>query len=88
MRIEPSPSTSMTSFPGLAICAPIAAGSPNPMVPMLPDVRNVRGCLKSMYCAAHIWCCPTPVVTIASPLVISFSCCNTYSAWIAGDSVS
>ena len=36
----PSPSTSMTSLPGLASCAPIAAGRPKPIVPMLPEVRK------------------------------------------------
>ena len=64
----------------------MAAGSPKPIVPMLPDVRKVRGATKSRYCAAHIWCWPTPVVTIALPRVIWFSCSSTYSAWIAFDS--
>ena len=79
----PSPSTSMTSRSGLAICAPMAAGRPKPMVPMLPDVSHVRGCLKSKYCAAHIWCWPTPVETMASPLVISFSISSTYCGWMS-----
>src|SRR6266700_2329622 len=85
MRIEPSPSTSMTSLPGLASCAPMAAGSPKPMVPMLPEVRKVRAFTKSRYCAAHIWCWPTPVVTIAWPRVTWFSCSRTYSGWIDVD---
>ena len=39
------------------------------MVPMLPEVSHRRGARKSQYCAAHIWCWPTPVVMIASPRV-------------------
>ncbi len=36
----------MTSLPGLANCAPMAAGSPKPIVPMLPEVSHVRGSLE------------------------------------------
>jgi len=54
MRMLASPSMSITSRPGLANCAPIAAGRPKPIVPMLPEVNHRRGCLKSEYCAAHI----------------------------------
>ena len=36
---------------------------------MLPELIQVRGCLKSKYWALNIWCCPTPVVIIASPFV-------------------
>ena len=61
MRMLESPSMSITRRSGLAICAPIAAGSPKPMVPMLPEVSHRRGPRKSQYCAAHIWCWPTPV---------------------------
>ena len=72
MRILASPSTSMTILSGRANCAPMAAGRPNPMVPMLPEVSQRRGSRKSEYCAAHIWCWPTPVVMIASPRVMRF----------------
>ena len=54
MRMLESPSMSMTSRRGLAICAPIAAGRPKPIVPMLPEVSHRRGRRKSQYCAAHI----------------------------------
>ena len=79
-----SPSTSTTSLFGRANCAPSAAGSPNPMVPMLPEVSHSRGSLKSQYCAAHIWCCPTPVVMIASPPVMRFMTSMTYCGWMSG----
>jgi hypothetical protein len=69
MRTEASPSMSITSRSGLANCAPMAAGKPNPIVPMEPEVSHWRGLLKSKYCAAHIWCWPTPVEMMASPLV-------------------
>ena len=42
---EASPSISMTQRSGIAILAPMAAGSPNPIVPRPPDVMNVRGSL-------------------------------------------
>ena len=64
-----SPSMSITSLSRRANCAPIAAGRPKPIVPMLPDVSQSRGSRKSKYCAAHIWCWPTPVAIIASPRV-------------------
>ena len=38
-------------------------------MPMLPEVSHSLGSQKSKYCAAHIWCCPTPVAMIARPLV-------------------
>ena len=40
------------------------------MVPMLPEVSHRRGSRKSKYCAAHIWCWPTPVEMMASPFVM------------------
>ena len=40
----PSPAMSTTSRPGIATCAPIAAGSPYPIVPSPPEERKVRGC--------------------------------------------
>ena len=43
MRMLASPSMSITSRPGLANCAPIAAGRPKPIVPMLPEVSHSRG---------------------------------------------
>ncbi|MBA7714738.1 hypothetical protein ES703_123770 [subsurface metagenome] len=39
----PSPAISITVASGCAICAPIAAGRPYPMVPRPPDVINCRG---------------------------------------------
>jgi len=69
MRMLASPSISITRRERCANCAPTAAGNPNPIVPMLPEVSQSRGFEKSKYCAAHIWCWPTPVVMIASPCV-------------------
>ena len=66
IRKLPSPSMSMTSLSGCATFAPIAAGRPKPIVPRPPLVTQCRGRLKRKYCAAHIWCWPTPVVTIVS----------------------
>ena len=39
------------------------------MVPIEPEVSQWRGERKSKYCAAHIWCWPTPVLMIARPSV-------------------
>jgi len=68
---EPSPAMPMTVFFGKAICAPMAAGKPKPIVPSPPEVRKVRGLSYLKNCAAHIWFCPTSVVTMASPPVAS-----------------
>ena len=43
----PSPVIVMTFFSGRAVLAPIAAGSPKPIVPNVPEVRNCRGCSMS-----------------------------------------
>src|SRR6266446_8289109 len=50
MRMLESPSMSITRRFGHAICAPIAAGRPKPMVPMLPEVSHSLGEGKSQYC--------------------------------------
>ena len=39
----PSPVIAMTFMSGFAALAPIAAGSPYPIVPNVPDERNLRG---------------------------------------------
>ena len=54
---------SSTSSSGRPSAAPMAAGMPNPMVPMPPEERKRLGRLWRKYCAAHIWCCPTSVAT-------------------------
>ena len=41
--IEPSPAISKTHLSGYAICAPIAAGNPYPIVPRPPLEIKVRG---------------------------------------------
>ena len=41
--IDDSPVTQATVAPGLAICAPIAAGRPKPMVPRPPELIQRRG---------------------------------------------
>ena len=61
---QPSPSMLTTTLSGYAICAPIAAGTPKPIVPRPPDVMKWRGSSICSHCAAHIWCWPTPVVQI------------------------
>ena len=68
--MPPSPLTHTTRSPGLPICAPMAAGSPKPMVPSPPEEIMLRGWLHRMYWAAHIWCWPTPVLKTALPCVI------------------
>jgi hypothetical protein len=88
----PSPTSAITSLSGFAICAPIAAGTLNPIEPSPPEVSHRRGWLKRMNCAAHIWCWPTSVVTMASPLEIrstsNITCCGlisfTESAGLSG----
>lgn len=37
---------------------------------------HLRGSVYLYHCAAHIWCCPTPVVMMASPLVSSQRTCR------------
>jgi len=67
--IDPSPAMSKTRLSGLAICAPMAAGKPKPMVPSPPEEMKVRGSVYSKNWAAHIWFCPTSVQMTASPFV-------------------
>ena len=59
---------SRTVLSGLATCAPIAEGSPKPIVPSDPDVTIERGSVHRMNWHAIIWWFPTPVLTT------SFSC--------------
>jgi hypothetical protein len=47
------------------------AERPLTMLPSPPLVTQRRGSAKGYHCAANIWCCPTPVVMMASPLVSS-----------------
>jgi hypothetical protein len=54
MAKDPSPSTQTTVASGRAARAPIAAGSPNPMVPRPPELTNRRGAVQTRYCMAHI----------------------------------
>mmetsp|Transcript_38010 Transcript_38010/g.74757 ORF Transcript_38010/g.74757 Transcript_38010/m.74757 type:complete len:217 (-) Transcript_38010:1079-1729(-) len=78
---EASPSISITILSGRATLTPMAAGSPKPIVPRPPDVRNVLGYLQRKCCAAHIWCCPTPVVMSTSSL--RWASCLSSSAMTA-----
>ena len=71
IRNEPSPETHTTGESGRAACAPSAAGRPKPIVPSPPLVIQRRGGSKRRRLAAHIWCWPTSVVTIASPSAAS-----------------
>ena len=41
--IDDSPVTQATVAPGFAICTPIAAGRPKPMVPRPPELIQRRG---------------------------------------------
>ena len=58
---DASPATLTTKASGCAICTPIEAGKPYPIVPNPPDVIHWFGFSKPKYCAAHIWCWPTSV---------------------------
>ena len=64
--IPPSPEMEMTGTSGLPILAPIAPGSPYPIVPSPPDIRSLFFCVISANWAVNIWCCPTSVTIIAS----------------------
>jgi hypothetical protein len=56
------------------------------MVPSPPEVSHLLGASKPKYCAAHIWCWPTSVVTMGwRSRVISHSRCT--AAWGAMRSV-
>ena len=61
---QPSPSMHQTVRSGRPTLAPMAAGTPKPMVPAPPELIQVPGSSKCQNCAAHIWCWPTPEVTI------------------------
>ena len=67
----PSPAMQSTSLSRNAACAPIAAGSPKPIVPSPPEVSHLRGLLSRKCWAANIWCCPTSVATIGSLSFVS-----------------
>ena len=61
------------------------------MVPAPPEVSQRRGASKPRYCAAHIWCWPTSVETIAflparRPARVDISCCGTIAASCAAKS--
>src|SRR4026209_2798064 len=71
--IEDSPVTQGTVAPGFAICAPIAAGRPKPIVPRPPELIQRRGFAKWKYWAAHIWCWPTSEDRMQSPPVALYS---------------
>ena len=45
---------------GRPTLAPIAAGTPKPMVPAPPELTQVPGSSNFQNCDAHIWCWPTP----------------------------
>ena len=79
----PSPSMSTTRVSGQAAWAPIAAGRPKPIEPRPPEVIQVRGLVNLVHCAAHIWCWPTPVVMMNSPLVSFENWSMTYCGRIA-----
>ena len=65
----------------------MAAGSPKPIEPSPPEVSHSRGSLKRMNCAAHIWCWPTSVATMALPpemrSISAIRCCGLIS--VVGD---
>ena len=54
IKKEASPAISITKESGFAICTPIEAGKPYPIVPRPPDVIQWLGLEKPKYCAAHI----------------------------------
>ena len=53
------------------------------MEPRPPELIHRRGSLKRMNCAAHIWCWPTSVVTMALPperrSISAIRCCGLIS---------
>ena len=51
---EPSPAMHTTVSSGQPTLAPIAAGSPKPIVPSPPELIQRRGLEKWKYCAVHI----------------------------------
>ena len=75
---QPSPSMHHTVRSGRPTLAPMAAGTPNPMVPAPPELIQVPGSSNSQNCAAHIWCWPTPAATMvpgaAAPAMDSMTC--------------
>ena len=54
------------------------------MEPRPPELIHRRGSLKRMNCAAHIWCWPTSLVTMASPperrSISAIRCCGLISS--------
>ena len=77
--IPPSPEIEITGVSGLPILAPIAPGSPYPIVPSPPDISNCFLCVISINCAVNIWCCPTSVTIIAASntlLIVSITSCG------------
>ena len=73
----PSPQNTHTVRSGAPNVAPIAAGSPNPIVPMPPLVTTERGFEYLKYLQANIWFCPTSVTKMASLFVASEIFCTT-----------
>ena len=61
---QPSPSMHQTVRSGRPTFAPMAAGTPKPIVPAPPELIQVPGSSNFQCCEAHIWCCPTPAATI------------------------
>ena len=63
--------------------APIAAGSPKPIVPRPPEETQVRGSVRLVYWQAHIWFWPTSVqMTRFRSLVRRSIACTTDSGWM------
>src|SRR3954469_4162667 len=67
--IEDSPVMHATVAPALAICTPIAAGRPKPIVPRPPELIQQVDFWILWPCATHVWYCATWEVTNASPPV-------------------
>mmetsp|Transcript_44330 Transcript_44330/g.143847 ORF Transcript_44330/g.143847 Transcript_44330/m.143847 type:complete len:212 (+) Transcript_44330:560-1195(+) len=82
MLKDESPSTNSTSLSGCATCAPMAAGSPKPIVPSEPEETIERGSLQRKNWHDIIWWLPTPVETtsfsrcgLKPKLSASITCC-------------
>src|SRR4051812_50044575 len=65
--MDPSPVIRQVVTSGQATAAPIAAGSPKPIVPRPPELIQRRGLGKGEDCALHIWCWPTAGGGVQSP---------------------
>mmetsp|Transcript_14509 Transcript_14509/g.31428 ORF Transcript_14509/g.31428 Transcript_14509/m.31428 type:complete len:232 (-) Transcript_14509:996-1691(-) len=92
MLNDESPSMSSTVRSGQAICAPMAAGRPKPMVPSEPEETIDLGVVQRRNWQAIIWWLPTPVETqslsrVSWKPVLSASITDCVLSWPSGAGV-